>query len=128
MKRVWPIIGVRDVAASTRWYLTLFGQEQRPPGHADFDQVCDDDDTMLACLHEWGGHGEGPPLAKPRADGDANGILLFFRVDDLEAATQRVRAAGFRIERDLHSNEGTRTTEITLRDPDGYYVVLNAAA
>jgi hypothetical protein len=31
MKLTWPIIGVKDVAASTKWYLSLLGQDQDRP-------------------------------------------------------------------------------------------------
>jgi hypothetical protein len=33
MKRTWTIIGVRDVAASFKWYQSLFGQPETLPAH-----------------------------------------------------------------------------------------------
>lgn len=32
MKRTWTIIGVNDVGASHKWYLSLFGQTETAPG------------------------------------------------------------------------------------------------
>jgi hypothetical protein len=40
MKRTWTIIGVRDVAASFKWYLTLFGQPETPPNHRHSSALC----------------------------------------------------------------------------------------
>jgi len=77
MKRTWTIIGVGDVAASSKWYQSLFGQPQTPPAHADFGQICDTDGTVLLCLHEWGAH-EHPSLTSPEDATPGNGLLLFF--------------------------------------------------
>ena len=33
MKRIWTIIGVRDVPGSFKWYQSLFGQPETAPGH-----------------------------------------------------------------------------------------------
>ena len=55
-----------------------------------------------------------------------NGLLLFFRVDDFEMALSRARALGARLEEKPHMNPNTGTTEFSLRDPDGYYVVVSA--
>ena len=61
MKRIWTIIGVRDVRASFKWYQSLFGQPPTDPAHDHFGQIVDDDGTVLLCLHSWGEH-EHPPL------------------------------------------------------------------
>ena len=39
MKRTWTIIGVADVAASFRWYPSLFGHAGASPAHADFGVI-----------------------------------------------------------------------------------------
>ena len=48
MKRTWTIIGVRDVPASFKWYQSLFGQPQTPPGHDYFGQILDTDGTCCS--------------------------------------------------------------------------------
>ena len=101
MIRLWTIIGVRDVAASFRWYQSLL------------------------CLHEWGAH-EYASLASPALAPPGNGLLLFFRVDDLAAALARARALAPRLEEEPHRNPGTESTEFSIRDPDGYHVTINA--
>ena len=121
MKRTWTIIGVSDVAGSFKWYQSLFGQPETPPGHDDFGQILDTDGTVLLCLHQWGAH-EHPSLMSPDEASPGNGLLLFFRVDDFDMALKRARALVTRFEEEPHVNPNTQTREFSLRDPDGYYV------
>jgi predicted enzyme related to lactoylglutathione lyase len=125
MKRTWTIIGVRDVSVSFRWYQLLFGQPETAPGHDDFGQIRDSDGTVLLCLHEWGSH-DHPSLMSPDKASPGNGLLLFFRVDDFDAALERARALVPRLEEEPNMNPNTETQEFSLRDPDGYFVTVSA--
>ncbi len=125
MKRTWMIIGVKDVAASFRWYQALFGQPETLPAHDYFGQILDTDGTVLLCLHQWGAHGH-PTLMSPDAASPGNGLLLFFRVDDFDAALLRARAVVPRFEEEPHLNPNTQTQEFSLRDSDGYFVTISA--
>jgi catechol 2,3-dioxygenase-like lactoylglutathione lyase family enzyme len=125
MKQIWTIIGVSDVAASMRWYHSLFGQEETPPAHSYFGQILDADGTVLLCLHQWGAH-EHPTLISPAGATPGNGLLLFFRVDDFELALARARRLVIALEEEAHVNPNTQTREFSLRDPDGYYVTVSA--
>ena len=125
MKRIWTIIGVSDVAASFKWYQSLFGLPETAPAHEDFGQILDTDGTVLLCLHEWGAH-EHPPLMSPDAATPGNGLLMFFRVDDYEEALKRARTLVPYLEEEPHRNPSTQTMEFSLRDPDGYYVTISA--
>ncbi len=125
MKRLWTIIGVKDVAASFRWYQTLLGQTPSQPAHDYFGQILDSHGTVLLCLHAWGAH-EHPSLASAEVAKPGNGLLLFFRVDDFEAALRRARSLGTEFEEEPHVNPNTTTHEFSLRDPDGYYVTISS--
>ena len=125
MKRTWTIIGVADVAHSFKWYQSLFGQAPRLPAHDDFGQLVDDDGTVLLCLHQWGAHEHSPLLSPDRAE-PGNGLLLFFRVDDFDAALRRARALVAALEEEPHVSPNTGTREFALRDPDGYYLMISA--
>jgi catechol 2,3-dioxygenase-like lactoylglutathione lyase family enzyme len=125
MRRTWTIIGVADVAASFTWYQSLLGLPETAPAHDHFGQIRDSDGTVLLCLHAWGAH-EHPSLTSPDLGHPGNGLLLFFRVDDFEAALPRARALVPRLEEEPHVNPNTGTLELSLRDPDGYYVTLSA--
>src|SRR6266513_4593033 len=125
MKRTWTIIGVSDVPGSFRWYQSLFGQPETPPGHDHFGQILDTDGTVLLCLHEWAVENH-PSLMSPEDGTPGNGLLLFFRVDDYGAALRRARALVPQLAEEPHVNSNTRTKEFSLRDPDGYYVTISA--
>jgi catechol 2,3-dioxygenase-like lactoylglutathione lyase family enzyme len=125
MKRTWTIIGVSKVTTSVKWYQALFGQPETAPAHDYFGQILDGDGTVLLCLHQWGAHGH-PSLTSPDTASPGNGLLLFFRVDDYDAALTRARALVARFEEEPHVNPNTRTSEFSLRDPDGYYVTISA--
>lgn len=125
MKRIWTIIGVRDVALSVLWYQSLFGQSASPSVHEHFAQILDTDDTVLLCLHQWGAH-EHPSLISPDHAVPGNGLLLFFRVDDFKPVLHRARALVIELAEEPHLNPNTQTMEFSLRDPDGYYVSISA--
>jgi len=126
MTRTWTIIGVADVPASFRWYQALLGLPEAAPVHDHFGQIVDPDGTVLLCLHAWGAH-DHPSLTSPAHAEPGNGLLLFFRVDDFDAALDRVRALGWPLDEEPHLNPNTGTRELSLRDPDGYYVTLSAS-
>ena len=125
MKRTWTIIGVVDVPQSFKWYQSLLGLPETAPAHDHFGQILDSDGTVLLCLHEWGAH-EHPSLTSPDRAQPGNGLLLFFRVDDLDMALPRARALVDRLADEPHVNSNTGTAEFSLRDPDGYYVTISA--
>ena len=125
MRRMWTIIGVRDVAASFTWYQSLLGLPASAPAHDDFGQIVDSDGTVLLCLHQWGAH-DHPPLTSPDHAAPGNGLLLFLRVDDFDVALEGARALASRLEEEPHVNPSTGTSEFSLRDPDGYYVTISA--
>lgn len=127
MTRLWTIIGVRDVAASLRWYQALLGQASSQPAHDHFGQIVDADGTVLLCLHQWGSHGH-PPLTQPNEAAPGNGLLLFFRVDAFEQALTQAGTLVARLAEAPHVNPNTGTREFSLRDPDGYYVTISALA
>ena len=125
MIRTWTIIGVSDVPASFAWYRSLFGQEPSRPSHDHFGQLCDEDGTVLLNLHAWGAH-EHPPLTSQERATPGNGLLLFFRMDDVDGALRRARALVPALAEEPHVNPNTGTLEFSLRDPDGYYVTISA--
>jgi catechol 2,3-dioxygenase-like lactoylglutathione lyase family enzyme len=126
MRRIWTIVGVADVARSARWYQTLLGLAEVAPAHDYFGQIRDDDGTVLLCLHAWEAHGH-PTLTRPEDGVAGNGLLLFFRVDEFDAALAAARRLPARLEEEPHVNPATGTLEFSLRDPDGYWVTVSAA-
>ena len=125
MRRIWTIIGVKDVASSCKWYHTLLGLPVTAPAHDYFGQILDTDGTVLLCLHEWGAH-EHPSLTSPDHAQPGNGLLLFFRVDDFETALAAARTLATALDEEPNLNPSTGTLEFSLRDPDGYYVTISS--
>ena len=125
MRRIWTIIGVGDVPSSFKWYQALLGLPATAPAHDHFGQICDEDGTVLLCLHTWGAH-EHPSLLSPGNAQPGNGLLLFFRVDDFDLSLARARTLVARLEEEPHVNSNTGTLEFSLRDPDGYAVTISA--
>ena len=125
MRRIWTIIGVRDVASSFEWYQVLLGLPVTAPEHDFFGQIVDTDGTVLLCLHSWGDH-DHLSLASPTRAEPGNGLLLFFRVDDLETSLANARNIVDQLTEEPNLNPSTGTMEFSLRDPDGYYVTISA--
>lgn len=119
------IIGVRDVAASLKWYQRLFGQPETAPGLRYCGQICDSDGTVLLCLHQWGSL-EHPSLMSPEYGIPGNGLVLLFHVDDFESVLMRARDLVPQLDEEPRLNPATETKEFCLRDPDGYHVTVSA--
>ena len=125
MKRTWTILGTSDVARSFAWYQSLLGQPATAPAHDFFGQLRDEDGEVLLCLHRWGDH-EHPTLVSPEGATPGNGLLLFFRVDDFDAALLRARSLVGSFAKEPEVNPSTGTREFAIWDPDGYYVMVSA--
>jgi uncharacterized glyoxalase superfamily protein PhnB len=132
MKRPWPIIAVRDVLASSKWYKRLLSAQENHPGATVFNQILEVDGTVLLCLHKWGPSGPRgdhvwPSLAEKGKGEVGNGILMWFVVDDFDAAWNRAQEMEATIEEAPNTDNGTGMRAFALRDPDGYYVIINEA-
>lgn len=62
----------------------------------------------------------GNPKQKPYG----NGVLLWFEIDDFDAAIERARTLQAEILEEPHVNPNAQHRECWIRDPDGYVVVL----
>ena len=132
MKRPWPIIAVADVPRSSAWYTMLLQAHQNHPGAAVFNQILDEDGTVLLCLHCWGPSGpqgdhEWPSLADPGEGRVGNGLLLWFVVDDFDLVWSRAQSLDATILESPNTNNGTGRRAFVVRDLDGYYVTVNEA-
>lgn len=121
--RVWPqpLIVVRDVSASGRFYAQILGAETAHGGEA-YEQLVSGGELVLQLHHIDVEDHHGPLAANDVPLG--NGTLLWFEVSDLDAAADRATAIGARVERHVHVNPNAAQRELWLRDPDGYLVVL----
>ena len=122
-----PLIAVRDVRASSRWYKKLLGADSLPEHpHRDIYNRISCCGRMILQLHAWDEE-DHPNLVNAGAAPAGHGVLLWFEVADFDAAVARARALGATIVLDAHVNPAPRHREIWLRDADGYVVVLASA-
>jgi catechol 2,3-dioxygenase-like lactoylglutathione lyase family enzyme len=121
-----PLIAVRDVRASSRWYSELLAADALPDhSHRDvYDRISCSGQLVLQ-LHAWDEE-EHPNLTDADAGRPGHGVLLWFQVDDFDSAVQRARDLGAQIIEEPHVNPAPQHKEIWLRDPDGYVVVVSS--
>ncbi|MGO3181686.1 MAG: VOC family protein [Aequorivita sp.] len=119
--KIDTIIAVKNVEASSKWYRSVFGCRSKHGGKT-FDILIDENDEVLLCLHKWGEH-EHPSMTNPTIT-PGNGLILYFRTENMEDIKENVRKLGSYIEEDIHFNTNSRTKEFSLKDPDGYYITV----
>ncbi len=122
--RIQPLIAVRDVEASSRWYCHLLAAESGHGGR-EYERILAGGELVLQ-LHHWDTH-EHPHLGDPASVPYGNGVLLWFQVDDFDAAVERARGLDARILEEPHVNPNAQHRECWIGDPDGYVVVLASA-
>jgi catechol 2,3-dioxygenase-like lactoylglutathione lyase family enzyme len=125
--RPQPLLAVRDVRASARWYATLLGasrsSELMASDHAHLYDRLLVDGALVLQLHAWDAE-DHPNLVDPAGGRNGHGVLVWFELDDLDAAVARARAMQAEVVEDLHVNPAPGHREMWLRDPDGYVVVV----
>jgi catechol 2,3-dioxygenase-like lactoylglutathione lyase family enzyme len=121
--RPQPLICVRDVEASARWYQRLLGCESSQGGHGYEYKRLFSEGRLILQLHRWDvEHDHGPIGDENLAHG--NGVLLWFEIDDFDAAVARAREMQIEMKHPPHRNPRPNHWECWLSDPDGYSVVL----
>jgi catechol 2,3-dioxygenase-like lactoylglutathione lyase family enzyme len=122
--RAQPLIAVRDVRASSRWYQELLGADSLPEhSHRDvYDRIRCGGELILQ-LHAWEAH-DHPNLAQPDAGGPGHGLLLWFEVSNFDVVVDNARAIKAQVILETYVNPNPQHREIWLRDPDGYVVVI----
>jgi catechol 2,3-dioxygenase-like lactoylglutathione lyase family enzyme len=125
--RAQPLITVTDVEASSRWYQKLLGCESAHGGPV-YERLVSKGALVLQLHHFDVEHHHGP-IGDRNDKPYGNGVLLWFEIDDFDAAMTRVAELKPEIVLAKHRNPpdhdgGPNHWECWLRDPDGYTVVL----
>ncbi|MEJ0000199.1 MAG: VOC family protein [Verrucomicrobiota bacterium] len=122
--RAQPLIAVRDVRASALWYGRLLNLESLPehPHRKDYDRLLCGGDLVVQ-LHAWDRE-DHPNLTNATAAPPGHGVLLWFEVDDFDAAVERARSLSAHVIEEPHVNPRPNHREMWLQDPDGYVVVI----
>jgi hypothetical protein len=119
-----PLIAVRDVRASSRWYGELLGADSLPDhSHRDiYDRITVSGQIVLQ-LHAWDEE-DHPNLVDADAARPGHGVLIWFEVGDFDDAVARARRLRAAVIEEPHVNPAPQHREMWLRDPDGYVVVI----
>lgn len=117
------MIVVQDVIASSLWYCRLFGLKSGHGGD-EYDQLLYEGELVLQ-LHgpEPDAHHESLiDKEKPRG----NGIALWFESERFEEIVKTLKELHIPLEKEPTVNPFARHTEVWLRDPDGYLIVITS--
>jgi catechol 2,3-dioxygenase-like lactoylglutathione lyase family enzyme len=125
--RPQPLICVRDVEASSRWYQRLLGC-QSDHGGTEYERLVWQGELILQ-LHRWDVEHHHGPIGDPAVKPYGNGVLLWFEIDDIDAAIARATQMKVEVVMPRHRNPpdgsgGPNHWEFWLRDLDGYTIVL----
>ncbi len=127
--RPQPLLCVKDVEATSRWYQRLLGCKSEHGG-PDYERLTVGGKLILQ-LHNWSTEHHHGPIGDPKLKPYGNGVLLWFETDDFDAAAVRAREMKVEVVMPRHRNPpqedgGPNHWELWLRDPNGYTVVLSS--
>ncbi len=122
MNKMDPIIAVKDVVDSSKWYQELLNCKSTHGG-TEFDILVSEKGNVLLCLHKWDAH-EHPTMINSNIT-PGNGLILYFRTDNMESVRQQAGILKCEIEKDIQLNPNSGKREFSLRDPDGYYLTIS---
>ena len=118
-----PIIAVKDVEASSKWYEQVFGFKRAHGENEMFAVLVSEENEIILCLHSWGDH-HHPTMTNPNLTA-GNGVILYFRTKAMNTIRQNVSNLQDVVEEDIHLNPNSLKMEFSMRDPDGYYLIIS---
>jgi catechol 2,3-dioxygenase-like lactoylglutathione lyase family enzyme len=116
-----PLIAVRDVPASSRWYQAVLGLTSEHGGE-EYDQLFHGGEMVMQ-LHLWEAH-EHPHIGNPDTKPYGNGVVLWFQDSKIDTAYKRARDAKAKVLEPLNVNPNANHREFWLEDLEGYVVVV----
>ncbi|HUZ59942.1 MAG TPA: hypothetical protein VMU83_14300 [Hanamia sp.] len=94
MKKIDPIIAVKDLEASTEWNQSVLGCRSR--GKHIISLVSENDEILL-CLHKWTEH-DYPTMKNPNIT-PGNGLILYFRTENLSGIRKTLKNLAAKLKR-----------------------------
>lgn len=121
MANLETIIAVKNIPKSSEFYQKLLDCKSEHGGETF--EILTSEETVLLCLHKWGEH-EHPTMLNAEKE-IGNGLILFFRVGDINQVLENAKKLKANIEKEIHYNENSLKNQFTLRDLDGYYLIIS---
>jgi hypothetical protein len=87
MTKIDPIIAVKNIEISSKWYQSVFNCRSMHGGK-EFDILVSENDEILICLHKWGEHGHATITNSNITPG--NGLILYFRTENMNDIRQNI--------------------------------------
>ncbi len=81
---------------------------------------------LVLQLHRWEVEHHHGPIGDQSKKPYGNGVLLWFEIDDLDAAVARAEEMKVEVVLPRYHHKGANQWEIWLRDPEGYTIVLSS--
>ena len=123
--RVEPMIAVSDVETSSTFYEKLLGATNDHGGN-EFGRLIVNEEVVLL-IHHWGDPYEPHrTMEKKLEECVGHGLVLYFRVKNLETIEKRIKDHRFKIVKPKRFNSVSRQHEIVINDPDGYEIIICA--
>ncbi len=119
--KVDPIIAVKNVRESAKWYEAIFGCKSAHGGN-EFDILVAENSEVLLCLHKWDEHDH--PTMKSANNSTGNGLILYFRIENIEQVRENLKKVDYPVEAEIQLSPNSRRKEFSMRDPDGYYITV----
>jgi len=116
-----PILAVKNVQETSKWYQTIFECKSKHGGD-EFEVLVTKDDEIFICLHKWGAH-EHPTMKNPNIT-PGNGLILYFRIKNIEAVHQNLKDIAYPIEEEIQLNPDSGKREFSIIAPNGYYLTI----
>lgn len=116
-----PLLAVKDVQASSRWYQLVLGF-QSGHGGPDYERLLSRG-QMVMQLHHWDAH-EHPHLGDPSSKPYGHGVVLWFQTKEMELAFAQAKSSNATVLEPMKVNLNANHREFWLEDPDGYVVVV----
>jgi catechol 2,3-dioxygenase-like lactoylglutathione lyase family enzyme len=117
-----PMIAVKDVEGSSRWYQELL-ELTSAHGGGEFEMLMAGDELALMLHHL--DFEEHQAITDPREGGAGRGVLLYFSVDEVVPYFERAQAMGADVIDEPHENAKAHAIEFSVRDPDGYALTVS---
>ena len=119
-----PMLFVHDVGATSRWYQSFLGA-QSGHGGPEFEMLLADGRSLLQLhLIEAGHHEHNVELEGPLG----HGLVVVIYVDSASDCFARARELGVDLLSELSFNEQANMQEFSVRDPNGYSLMICEAA
>ena len=115
-----PMLFVDDVIATSNWYQSLLGAKSGHGGD-EFEMLLGDKGSILQ-LHKIDDdhHDHSVDVSEPRG----HGVVVVVYVDSAEAAFAKANEMNVEVLAPLAYNEIAHMQEFTVRDPNGYSLMV----